>query len=81
MFFEELNGFHFSRGSYVKLSPLLSLAMGNCLDHFPLSKIDVLWHLFFGKLSGFHLLRRNYLKLSPLLNLIVRNCFDCFLFF
>jgi hypothetical protein len=46
MFFEELNGFHFSRGSYVNLSPLLSLAMGNCLDHFPLSKIDVLWHFF-----------------------------------
>jgi uncharacterized membrane protein len=46
MLFEKLNGFQFSRGSYVNLSPLLSLAVGNRLDHFPLSKIDVLWHFF-----------------------------------
>jgi hypothetical protein len=80
-FFEELNGFHFSRGNYVNLSPLLSLVVENCLDHFLLSKIDVLWHFFFGKLCGFHLLGGSYLKLSPLLSSIVGNCFDYFLFF
>jgi hypothetical protein len=81
MFFEKLNGFQFSRGGYVNLSPLLSLAVGNRLDHFPLSKIDVLWHFFFRKFCGLPLLGGNYLKLSPLFNSIVGNCFDCFLFF
>ncbi len=65
----------------MNLSPLLSLAVGNCLDHFHLSKIDVLWHFFFGKLCDFHLLGGNYLKLSSLLSSIVGNSFDCFLFF
>jgi hypothetical protein len=63
--FEELNGFHFSRGSYVNLAKFSRGELFGSLSSF---KNLCSLAFFFGKLYGFHLLGGNYLKLSPLLS-------------
>jgi len=44
-FLKSLMAFICQRGSYLNLCPLLNLAVGSCLDRFPLSKINVIWHI------------------------------------